>query len=217
MDVMLDLETLSLEPTAAVIAIGAAMFDPLSDEPPVGFFVPINVEEAKKLGHVSQSTLDFWNSQDDELRRLMFGGHIHPAYAVRSFLDFCASSGHGVDQPAERCWANSPQFDVSIMKNLVKELNADAEYKFRWPFDHRSTPDLRSFKIAADYAGVHYQSTQDIDLPLPDFIRLDPYRRDGLETMHHHPLADAMRQAIQVQQIAQGLRRRRSWWRRILP
>ena len=68
-DIMLDLETLSVRPDAAIIVIGAIKFfrkgNMLSIEDSDKFYKRITVESCKEAGlRIDEPTMEWWKSQD---------------------------------------------------------------------------------------------------------------------------------------------------------
>ena len=67
-DIMIDLETLDVLPSATILSIGAVKFDPFGDEvnesSAVKFYTRVDIDSCDHIGAtVSQSTLDWWASQ----------------------------------------------------------------------------------------------------------------------------------------------------------
>ena len=68
-DIMIDLETLDVLPTATILTIGAVKFDPFGDDinekKAEKFYVRVDVDSCDALGGtVSQSTLEWWAQQE---------------------------------------------------------------------------------------------------------------------------------------------------------
>ena len=67
-DVMIDLETLDVIPSATVLTIGAVKFDPFGDDvknkQSESFYVKVDIDSCDKLGlTTSSATLDWWSQQ----------------------------------------------------------------------------------------------------------------------------------------------------------
>lgn len=182
MDLMLDLETASTRNDAAVVAIGAVVFDPAdaaSLDGPTFFFDLIEPRDAYLYGHVDPNTMDWWRTQDPALRQMIFGG-------TRKAQEVYSNFVHFVEKYKPRhIWANSPQFDVTILRNLGQRLKAGP-----FPFSYRDERDLRTYKAASEVAGYGYPSGR--------AINLHAYPP-------HHPVGDALRQVLQVQSITASL------------
>lgn len=69
--IFLDLETYSTRPNAAILAIGAVCVNGLGLE--LGRIkILVDVSDARKNGHVDLDTVDWWEMQSDEAKRLTF-------------------------------------------------------------------------------------------------------------------------------------------------
>jgi exodeoxyribonuclease VIII len=111
---MLDLETLSLRPDAAVIAIGAAIFD----EQKVLHSEGWSLDLATVNGHVDMETLAWWLRQSDEAREAAFGGMLTPFNAAFGLKTFLAQHN------PQEYWANDPEFDFVILKQWWARQNS---------------------------------------------------------------------------------------------
>ena len=120
---MVDIETLDVSGTAAVIAIGACVFDleGLHEE----FSATIDVDSAKRYGTTSESVLQWWSTQSEEVRNRMFSGTESPDEAVRKFIAFIRRN------PVREVWANAPTFDCVILNNLFRQLGQRCPWSFR--------------------------------------------------------------------------------------
>src|SRR4051812_30185390 len=104
--IMVDIETLSTRENAACIAIGAVCLV-------TGAQFEIYMDIGLVPGHRDLSTLAFWAAQDPILRSKVFGGKTTPHFACQAFVDFYRQVN-----PSE-IWANPPQFDLVIIRNLL--------------------------------------------------------------------------------------------------
>lgn len=104
--VMIDIETLGLDPGAAILSVGAVEFDTdgLGEE----FYHVVDLESCQDAGlHIDANTLDWWLSQDDAVTDILTGGE--PLANVLAFLQ------RFVPEDAE-VWANSPSFDCEMLE-----------------------------------------------------------------------------------------------------
>lgn len=72
---MVDLETLDTRPEGQILTIGGVKFDPFNSKDPFDeFYYRFNIDEQEQLGRtVSESTLEWWGRQDDEIIEEAFG------------------------------------------------------------------------------------------------------------------------------------------------
>lgn len=117
-NVMLDLETMSLNPAAAIIAIGAVKFDPLAepgtllDEPGVdnAFRINVDLESAMQMGlRVDAATIEWWMHQSDAARKGMLLEAKPLEVALAEF-----HAWYGTDSLPT--WCNGTDFDLVVMK-----------------------------------------------------------------------------------------------------
>lgn len=140
-DIMVDLETLDVLPTATVLTLGAIRFDPFGDEinsPSCQkFYVKIDVDSCDKLGcTVSQATLDWWAQQSKEAQEEAFSAdnRISINEALDKFYKFCWG--------AKRVWSHGAGFDVIILENLYRKINKSIPWQFWEVRDTRTLFDL---------------------------------------------------------------------------
>ena len=120
-DIMIDLETLDVLPTATILTIGAVKFDPFGEdvtEPKSEkFYVKVDVDSCDRIGcTVSQSTLDWWANQSQEAQNEAFdpSGRIPIEDAMAQLYKFCWG--------AKRVWSHGASFDIVICENVFRKL-----------------------------------------------------------------------------------------------
>lgn len=131
---MLDIETMCTSNHAAVVAIGARLFT-MKDGPSKGFEAFIDPGAAAQYGEVCVDTMNWWHKQP--AFDLVFGGKTQPADALHRFIMFVE------EHKPDTVWANSPQFDCTIMRHMSKQLG------LKFPFHYRDERDFRTMKAAA--------------------------------------------------------------------
>jgi hypothetical protein len=153
--IMIDIETLSLDPRALILSIGAVDFtgDKLVSE----FYVGVNAYEQDGNRHVSADTALWWIKQamqnPDAATALLGGKHILLPAALHELAAFCTPAG-GDDQEV---WFNGPQFDAVVLRSAY-----DAS-SIKCPWLYNQERDCRTiFKIAEskgwDSMSVDYTS-----------------------------------------------------------
>ena len=95
-DIMIDLETLDVLPSATILTIGAVKFDPFGsdvEEPTMEkFYVRVDVDSCDRIGcTVSQATLDWWSSQSQAAQDEAFDptNRIDIVDAMNQLYKFC--------------------------------------------------------------------------------------------------------------------------------
>lgn len=153
---MIDLETLSLEPDAAVVSIGVAIFN----NEQVIAVQSWELAGNQITGHIDPATVAWWMHEDrDGARQATFGGKFTAftaAFELKSLL-----AQHNVSE----VWANDPDFDLVVLKSWWKRQGGEGFGD--WPikfYTHRSfrtimaeaqrlghdTSGLKGFYVAHD-------------------------------------------------------------------
>ena len=140
-DVMIDLETLDVLPTATILTIGAVTFDPLGrdveEKSCEKFYVRVDVDSCDRLGAtVSQSTLDWWAGQSQEAQNEAFDptNRISIEDAMTQLYKFCWG--------AKRVWSHGAGFDVIILEWYFRKIGKAIPWSFWEVRDTRTIFDL---------------------------------------------------------------------------
>lgn len=180
---MLDIETLSTNSNAAIVSIGAVVFDPatglLADE----FYRIIDMEDALKYGLSDEDTLEWWDNQDEEAKAIFRpeAGAIEFEQALGEFSVWVTNMQltHGGQV---KMWSNGSGFDLVILRNGYAMADIPCPWNFWNEFDVRTIVELGRQKC-----GVNPKK----DMPF--------------EGEAHNALADAKHQARYVSAIWQML------------
>jgi hypothetical protein len=124
---MLDIETLATSPDSVILTFGAVKFNPFdtNQELDSGLYFRINVDEQIALGrNVDQGTVDWWGTQNEEVREEAMGEH------DRVSLEEFSKELNRFVVGATRIWAQGPVFDIVILENLYRQLGKPVP----WPF-----------------------------------------------------------------------------------
>jgi len=128
-DIMIDLETLDVTPTASILTIGAVKFDPFGDD--------INESTCKKLyikvdldscdrygGTVSQGTIDWWASQSQAAQDEAFDptGRVPIEEAMNQLYKFAWG--------AKRVWSHGATFDIPICEFYFRKVGKAIPWQF---------------------------------------------------------------------------------------
>ena len=140
-DVMIDMETLDVLPTATVLTIGAVKFDPFGDdvnEPNCDkFYVKVDVDSCDRLGcTVSPDTVEWWAKQSQEAQEEAFSpdGRVPIEEAMNQLYKFCWG--------AKRVWSHGAGFDVVICEYLFRKIGKATPWSFWEVRDTRTIFDL---------------------------------------------------------------------------
>ena len=140
-DIMIDLETLDVLPSATILTIGAVKFDPFGEdisEPAMQkFYVKVDIDSCDRLGcTVSQATLDWWSSQSQAAQDEAFdpNDRIDIVDAMNQLYKFCWG--------AKRVWSHGAGFDVIICENLFRKMGKAIPWQFWEVRDTRTLFDI---------------------------------------------------------------------------
>lgn len=157
--IMIDLETLSVQSDAAIIAIGVVEFS----------LDKILVEKLWRIspmlasGRRDDPTLTWWEEQKSELKCEIFGGTDRETTVLLQFARFMEnySESHWI-------WAGPSTFDLAILKNRYREIGI--EYPINW-YNERDQSTLSSMAkhLKIDYSGAEFGGRQPHN-PLHDSI-----------------------------------------------
>lgn len=125
MEMMIDIETLDVKPSAVVLSIGAVVFHPNGHVMDRWYRV-LQVQEQLDRGRtVSFDTITWWMSQDGDARNEAFAPvRQMVAETLSDLLAFCRT------YDANAYWALGPQFDYIILENLFNELNREVPWGY---------------------------------------------------------------------------------------
>ena len=140
-DIMIDLETLDVLPSATILTIGAVKFDPFGsdvEEPNMEkFYVRVDVDSCDRIGcTVSQATLDWWSSQSKEAQDEAFdpANRIDIVDAMNQLYKFCWG--------AKRVWSHGAGFDVIICEHIFRKIGKAVPWQFWEVRDTRTLFDI---------------------------------------------------------------------------
>lgn len=131
MDLMIDIETGGVQPNCAIFSIGALFFDPTSDRLGDSFYEEISHESNKKLERQFEiATMNWWAGKAPN-------GNAHIASVLNDLIRWIVS------HKPRYVWANSPSFDLVILKNVINKIN------LLWPLPYHAERDVRTIKALA--------------------------------------------------------------------
>jgi exodeoxyribonuclease VIII len=189
---MVDIETLGLPPTAPIVSIGAAIFDPASaGDIEETLFAPIALEDALQLGPVNPVTLRWWLEQPREVQAQLMATPstehgLHTALAQLGML-YLKHNCRGV-------WAKGTAFDVSLLDHAYSAIGLRAPWHYRDVLDMRTLYQMLRWKTNKKFRAEVYQRLQAIAAEIL-----------GKELPHNAEF-DAVEQALAVQMLYAILR-----------
>jgi hypothetical protein len=140
-DIMIDLETLDVLPSATILTIGAVKFDPfgddINDKKCEKLYLKVDLDSCDALGcTVSQATLEWWGNQSQEAQDEAFdpNGRIPITDAMNQLYKFCWG--------AKRIWSHGVGFDIIICEHIFRKLEKAIPWSFWEARDTRTLFDI---------------------------------------------------------------------------
>jgi len=172
-NLMIDIETLSTRPDAAILSIGAVFFDPESEKLGAEFSAHIRMKDGAKYGHISPETVRWWMQQSEAARADAIKGDEH--CLIESLIHLEKWIIANCNQHNVKVWAKSPSFDLVIL------TSAFARFDILPPWEYYNERDVRT-ALALKSNNEQSGST-------------NSFRENKLQ---HSALEDAKFQALQI-------------------
>ena len=157
MHIMIDLETMGIRPSSAIVSIGAVHFN--ETEILSEFHVPISLASSVELGLTTdQSTVNWWMKQSSEARS---SWQREDAATLPTALEqFCAWV-RKVSLPSQiRPWGNGADFDLVLLKSSFEVISADPPWRY---YNHRCYRTVKGLFPVPDVPrqGTHHNALDD--------------------------------------------------------
>ena len=161
-NIMLDLETMSLSPYAAIIAIGAVRFD---DEKILDkFYMTIDLSSSVEAGmHMSANTVLWWMKQKDEARKQFLNDNTDIVTALIAFSDWVGDNAV--------VWGNGSAFDNVILSNAYELLAIQQPWPYTNDRCYRTVKNLYP-NILLDRIGTHHNAINDAESQALHLIKI---------------------------------------------
>lgn len=145
-DAMLDLETMGLPPTGAVISIGACFFDLEKCEIGPTFLRTVNLATAvRDGGTIDAATVIWWLGQSQSARDGVRFSGIDIRTALQEFSDFISEHS---DVKSVRIYGNGSSFDLTLLNGAYRR----AGLKTPWsPWGERCFRTIRNLYPSVIY------------------------------------------------------------------
>lgn len=158
--VMLDLETMGNKPGAAIIAIGACIFDTgVADGIGARFEARIDLEDAVKSGlQMDASTVKWWMEQSKEAQTaVMRPGHT--LISVLAYFDLFLRdySGHSDFE----MWGNGSDFDNVLLGKAYEVVGLPLPWKFYKNRCYRTLKNLPGAPAQPKFEGLKHDALTD--------------------------------------------------------
>lgn len=179
---MVDVECMGTRSDAALMAIGAGMFNLTDYTVGPTFYRPIHLATSVSLGmKMYPETVIWWLRQSDEARRAVSYNLLPIIHVLGEFAVWLETHG---DVKSTRLWANSARFDLGILETAYGLIGADVPWKWTLETCFRT---VRNMNAHVEYDPTQRTSTHHnaLDDTLFQIEHLFKIRRFNLE---HRPL-----------------------------
>ena len=156
-NIMLDLETLSTEPDAMIVSIGAVQFD--KDGLGPSFYAEIDIEhDDQRKAHISTGSIKFWMKQPDTARAVFESDLAKSMFnSLFEFNEFVELIKHDSDVVI---WGNGADFDNVILSRAYHR------HAIPRPWGQYSNRCYRTLKklaphIKLERSGTHHNALDD--------------------------------------------------------
>jgi len=132
--IMIDLETLSTEPNAVILAIGAVAFDGETGKRDIQrgsstFYATVKIQSCLDRGMIVEgNTIKWWGDQSAVARTAAFVGSSHIGTALRGLSEFIDKRGEDGNRPC--VWGNDSVFDIGILNSAYKACCLESPWAF---------------------------------------------------------------------------------------
>ena len=124
--VMVDLETLGLEPGSTILQLGAVAFT--ATEMLETYTAFISRDSCEEAGLVEDNaTLEWWNSQDSSIKSSVFSGDVPLKAALQGFTAWFK----GLNAEYKLIWSNGADFDLPLLKVAYSKLKLPTPWNYR--------------------------------------------------------------------------------------
>lgn len=167
--IMIDLETLGLEPGSIIRSCAAVEFDPETGETGERKEWKLNLSEAQNEGFkIDTSTIKWWLTRSEAARKDFVEGEetslVEFLLQLKAFILL-----HGDDVTL---WCLQLDFDLPMLRCYYKWMNKTviSEEEFQVPWNRRKIRDVRPYMDALETAGLLPPKVADRHTPMADCL-----------------------------------------------
>lgn len=160
--IVVDLETLSTQPNALVLSIGAVALTKFGVPVESGsFYVALKQAEQGAVRHIQQSTMDWWEKQSIEAQQAAYKPTVCTSFvedALNGFSDWIESIA---DPKQVLVWGNGCSFDNVILASLYDDWHLERPWSFWNDRDMRTITGLMPIVKMLPFEGVKHHALHD--------------------------------------------------------
>lgn len=159
-NVMIDIETLSTEPNAAVLSVAAV------SDTEHQFYCVLDLRPQIYEGrHISPDTLKWWMQQSEDARDVFqeddAAKYIGEAYSGLDLLLKKTARAANIDPGEIEIWAKPPSFDCTILKTLFETFGLKELWSFRQERCLRTLIKLLPHVEEPEFVGTPHHALSD--------------------------------------------------------
>lgn len=156
-DVMIDIETLSTKPNAAMLSVGAAFFNIQGNRLGRHYYANIEMSSYSSDYHIDPDTVKWWFTQSQEARDAVL---VKPQPIKKVLMELGAFMRQGGS--SLRVWGNGANFDPVILRNAYETENIPVPWKFWNTRDVRTVVDqMPNIKNIIKREGTYHNALDD--------------------------------------------------------
>ncbi len=145
-DVMLDLETVGQGSKAAIVSIGAVLFNPMTGETGAEFYQAVNLNSSAHYGDIDASTIRWWMKQSKEAQAVFNEDNLMTLKTTLEAFDAWLRDNTNRDpkygNSTANIWGNGVDFDNVILSNAYKAVGMKQPWAFFNQSDVRTLVEL---------------------------------------------------------------------------
>lgn len=210
LNITFDLETCALCPTAAVMSIGAVVWNDKAEDTPfalddgfekgVSFYRHVDLRSSFLDGFAfDKKTSEWWSSQDDKAKKALLDYDDNPLEPIDCVVDdffcFIQDTKKEVSAKEIKLWSQGADFDIAILRNICDKYNMEIPVNYRNFRDHR-TFFMEGARLLCDKSGAEFD-------PERAYLLVDQYEGDGEA---HDPIFDCKKSIYSTWQMMKHLR-----------
>lgn len=154
--VMIDIETMGVNPYSAIVSIAAVRFDFKKSQLGPELYLNISLESCMEAGlKIESDTVIWWLEQNESARQALLNTERIPlTLALESLSAFIL--------PDDYVWGNSPRFDMGLLQNAYERVGMSTPWRYTNERDVRTLVALApSIKEQFPFEGTRHNALDD--------------------------------------------------------
>jgi DNA polymerase III epsilon subunit-like protein len=160
-DIMIDIETVGTRPYSGIVSIAAVEFDIETGECKREFYEIVSMNSCEELGFgFDHETMIWWFCQDSDSKLIFSKENQEEALDIDIALTGLKEFFSNYDRVT--VWANSPSFDLSLLKNAYEKCSIPCPWNFYQERDVRTYLSIfPEIKKDHTFKGVKHSALDD--------------------------------------------------------